>query len=78
MKDYPNETQLQLKTTFMECDINGRRPQWKITSMEDLKERQPQRETTSKGEALKGTQPQREMTSMADVLNARRPQLKNC
>ena len=46
----------------MEDGITGRQPQWKITSMEDPKGRQPQRERTSKGEDLKGTQPQGEMT----------------
>ena len=55
-----------------------RQPQWMITSMEydmseeNLKGRQPKRETTSKGDHLKGRRPQRDKTSKGDELNGRR------
>ena len=58
----------------MEDDLNGRRPQWKTTSMEDdLNGRQPQYKTTSMEDDLK-------MNSIEDDLNKNevngRPQLK--
>ena len=47
------------KTTSMEDDLNGRRPQWNTTSMENnLNGRRPQWKTTSMEDELNGRQSQ--------------------
>ena len=60
----------------MEKDQNGRRPQWKTTSMEDnLNERQPHWKTTSMEYDHNESQTQRKL--IEDDLIGRLPQLKN-
>ena len=57
--------------------INGRQPQWKMTSMKDnLNGRQPKWKTTLMEDDLNGRQPQWKMTTMKDDNNGRQPQLK--
>ena len=52
-----------------EDNINGRRHQWKMTSMEDnLNGRQPQWKTTSMEDTFNGRHPQWKMTLMEDYL----------
>ena len=53
------------KTTTMEDNLNGRRPQWKT----NLIRRWPQWKTTSMEDDLNGRQPQLKTTTMEDDLN---------
>ena len=58
----------------MEDNLNGRRPQWKMTSIEDeLNGRQPQLKTLSMEDDFNGRQPQWKTTSLEDGLNRRQP-----
>ena len=50
----------------MEDNLNGKLPQWKMTSMEDdLKGRQPQRKKRLMEDDINGRQPQWKMTTLA-------------
>ena len=58
----------------MEYDLNGRRLQWKMTSIkEDHNGRRPQWKTTSMKDNLNGRQPQLKTTLMEDNLDGRQP-----
>ena len=58
----------------MKDNLNGRRPQWKMTSIEDeLNGRQPQLKTLSMEDDFNGRQPQWKTTSMEDGLKGRQP-----
>ena len=50
----------------MEDDLNGRQPQWKITSMKDhINGRQPRWKTTAMEDEINVRQPQWKMTTLA-------------
>ena len=61
----------------MEDDLNGRWPQWKMTSMkDDLNGKRPQWKTTSMEDDLNGRRPQWKTTTMEDNHNRRQRQRK--